>query len=86
MPCINIFHAALKFVNHILLDPMMLSSGLKLFISLMLTGLGILFIKTKLSSWSYLFIHHPTRAICYLSLEKIPCYVSWLHVELDQIL
>ena len=53
MPCINIFHAALKFVNHILLDPMMLSSGLKLFISLMLTSLGILFIKTKLSSWSF---------------------------------
>ena len=32
---------------------------------------GMLFIKKqKLSSWSYLFIHHPTRAIWYYPLEK----------------
>ena len=45
--------------------------GLKLFVSFMLTSLGILFIKKqKRSSWSYLFSHHPTRAIWYYPLEK----------------
>ena len=61
-------------------------SGLKLFLCLMLTSLGILFIKIKLSSWSFHFTNHPIRAICYLPLEKSYTYVSWLHFDLDQIL
>ena len=67
-------------------------SGLKLFISFVLTSLGISFIKTKVSSWSFLFTytilpkpyvfhlknHMPMSLGYMLSLIKF-CDSSWFY-------
>ena len=45
-------------------------SGFKFFVSLMLTSLGILFIKNKIEFMVFLFNLYPTRAIFYLPIEK----------------
>ena len=88
MPCINVFHAALKFVNHILLAPMMLSCWLMWYVWFKVVRFshvdqfGNFIYKNKTEFMVFLFTHHPTRAICFSPLEKkIPWYA-----ELDQIL